>query len=48
MFRGSPDSNPIENLWGTLNRRVYASNTQFSSANELEIVILREWQNNAE
>lgn len=41
----SPDLNPMENLWGILSRKVYANNKQFSSANELEVAIVKEWYN---
>lgn len=41
----SPDLNPIKQIWGTLNCRVYGNNKQFSSSNEpdFNFVILREW-----
>lgn len=39
----SPDLNIIENLWGILVRRVYASGRQFNSKPELQNAILTEW-----
>jgi hypothetical protein len=41
----SPDCNPMENMWGTLARRVYAHNRQFNSVNELKVAILEKWGN---
>ena len=38
----SPDLNPIENLWGSLVRRVYAGGRQFQSVHQLK-VFLHEW-----
>lgn len=38
----SPDFNPMEKIWGTLSRKDYDNNKQFSSANELDVVIERE------
>ena len=36
----SPRFSPVENVWGTLRRKVYTNNKQFSSANELDIAIV--------
>lgn len=39
----SPDLNPIENIWGSLTRAVYASGRQFNNKNELKEEILIQW-----
>lgn len=39
----SPDLNPMENVWGMLARRVYSRNRQFHHVNDLEVVIMHEW-----
>ena len=39
----SPDLSPIENVWGTLSRKVYQNGRQFSSKSELEKAISYEW-----
>ena len=36
--------NPIENLWGTLSRRVYANNKQYENVDELKDAIETEWK----
>lgn len=41
----SPDLNPMENIWGTLVRRVYAENKQYDNVTELKSAILKEWEN---
>ena len=43
----SPDLNLMENLWGMLCHKVYA-NKLFSSVNELEVAIVKEWDNISE
>jgi transposase len=40
----SPDLNPIENLWASLARLVYANGTQFQTVKELEEAIGRAWE----
>ena len=40
----SPDLNPMENVWGTMVRRVYAEGKQYSTLQELKMAILRCWQ----
>lgn len=40
----SPDLNPIENLWATLARRVYANGRQFNSIPELQSAVTEEWE----
>lgn len=40
----SPDLNPIENLWGTLSRRVYRNGRQFDTVEELKTAITEEWE----
>lgn len=40
----SPDLNPIENLWGSLVRRVYAGGRQFDSINDLKEAITIAWE----
>lgn len=39
----SPDLNPIENLWGSLVRRVYQGGRQFQSADALKDAIVVNW-----
>jgi transposase len=39
----SPDLNPIENVWGTLARQVYANGRQFMCVEDLKQVITVEW-----
>ena len=39
----SPDLNPIENIWGTLARKVYRNGRQFNSKSELQQAITSEW-----
>jgi hypothetical protein len=39
----SPDLNPIENIWGYLVRRVYASGKQYQSVTELEAAVQGAW-----
>lgn len=41
---GSPDFSFSENFCSTINRGAHA-NTQFSSSNELDVTIVREWHN---
>lgn len=41
----SPDLNPIENLWGIMARRVYASSKQYESVQELQTAIEDCWYN---
>ena len=43
--RWNPDLNPIGYTWGTLCRKVCATNKLVLSVNELEEAILTEWQN---
>ncbi|CAF1077613.1 unnamed protein product [Rotaria magnacalcarata] len=40
----SPDSNPIENLWGILVRKVYAGGKQFRSKEHLKVTIMKSWE----
>jgi hypothetical protein len=40
----SPDLNPIENVWGSLARRVYANGKVFSGIHELRSSIITEWK----
>jgi hypothetical protein len=40
----SPDLNPMETVFGTLARRLYAGNRQFSSVAELRAAILEAWE----
>ena len=40
----SPDLNPIENLWGSLVRKVYAGGRQFEDAASLKIAIVDGWR----
>lgn len=39
----SPDLNPVENLWGTLTRAVFANGRQFKSKEELKAEVLKQW-----
>ena len=39
----SPDLNPIENLWGTLTRAVFANGRQFNTKEELKTEIFKQW-----
>ncbi|PIC13704.1 hypothetical protein B9Z55_027567 [Caenorhabditis nigoni] len=39
----SPDLNPIENLWGSLVRRVYKNGKQYGSIQELKDALQKEW-----
>ena len=39
----SPDLNPLENIWGSLTRAVYASGRQFKNKNELKEEIMKQW-----
>lgn len=39
----SPDLNPIENLWGSLGRKVYANGKQYKTKEELKSAIIRSW-----
>jgi len=39
----SPDLNPIENIWGTLTRKVYSEGKQFNSVMQLKVEIQKEW-----
>jgi transposase len=39
----SPDLNPIENLWGTLTRAVFANGRQFKTKAELKTEIFKQW-----
>ena len=39
----SPDLNPIENLWGILDRSAYKDNRQFGSKEELKQAINGAW-----
>jgi hypothetical protein len=39
----SPDLNPIENLWGSLVRRVYTAGKQFETTAELKVAIEAAW-----
>jgi transposase len=41
----SPDLNPIEHLWGELDRRVRRRDNPPSSVLELEQALLQEWNN---
>ena len=40
----SPDLSPIENVWGTLVREVYAGGRQFESLAELRAQVERSWE----
>lgn len=40
----SPDLNPIENLWGILSKRVYASGRQYETLSQLKTAIQEEWR----
>eukprot|EP00171_Calliarthron_tuberculosum_P004954 IDg4954t1 len=40
----SPDLNPIENLWGTLVRDIYAGSKQYESVKDLKQAIWRAWR----
>lgn len=40
----SPDSNPVENLWGILVRRIYAEGRQYTSVDELKDAISHAWE----
>lgn len=39
----SPDLNIIENLWGTLSRKVYAEGRQYQTVEELKSAIVKHW-----
>lgn len=39
----SPDLNPIEDLWGILSAKIYASSRQYDSLKHLKNAILAEW-----
>lgn len=39
----SPDLNPIENVWGTLTRAVFANGRQFKTKVELKTEIIKKW-----
>ena len=38
----SPDLNPLENLWGTLTRAVFANGRQFKTKTELKTEIFKQ------
>lgn len=40
----SPDLNIIENLWGSLSRKVYGGGKQYGSTNELKLAIEASWK----
>ena len=40
-----PDLNPIENVWGWMERDVYGNGKQFSTVNELRDAIFTSWNN---
>ena len=40
----SPDLNPIENVWGIMARRIYASGKQYSNTKELKEAIMKCWR----
>lgn len=40
----SPDLNPMENMWATLSRKVYANCKQYRDLEELKTAILRCWE----
>ncbi|CAF2072147.1 unnamed protein product [Rotaria magnacalcarata] len=39
----SPDLNLVENLWGTLARKVYAGGKQFRTKEQLKTTIIKSW-----
>ncbi len=39
----SPDLNPIENIWGSLARAVFANGRQFKNKSELKEEVMRQW-----
>ena len=41
----SPDCNPIENLWGSIVRRVYEGGKCYQTVEELEKAFLAVWDN---
>lgn len=38
-----PDLNPVENLWGSTIHKVYEIKRQYSSRNELQVLIKNDW-----
>lgn len=40
----SPDLNPIENVWGIMSDFVYKNSRQFSTKDELKLVVERAWE----
>ena len=39
----SPDLNPMENIWGSLTRAVYANGRQFKNKDDLKKEVLKQW-----
>ncbi|OAD67006.1 hypothetical protein PHYBLDRAFT_151946 [Phycomyces blakesleeanus NRRL 1555(-)] len=39
----SPDLNPIENIWSTLNKRIDKRRVSINSLNDLEVALQEEW-----